>query len=371
MAWRDTFLRHLGPGLLCGMTAGDWLGLLREHRFAVAPSRLPKAASITLQSLQNSVLRLAEDWRFGSRVRDAVIQPPLFLLGHWRQGTTHLHNLIATDGRFAFPNNYQALYPHTFLSTEAVASRVVGWFLPKRRPMDNVEWDMTSSQEDEFALNIASRVSPYMQWMFPRGDYDRFLTMRGATPAELARWKAAFVLFLKKLTWKYGRPLVLKSPPHTARVRLLLDLFPAARFVHIRRDPFAVFASTTHMFRVNDKLNNLQRPRGDTDGWVLRQYRAMYAAYFEEKGLIPAGRLVEVAFEDLEADPVGQIRRVYESLGLPDFGTTEPALLRYLAAVAGYKKNSLPVIAPTLRERIVNEWRPSFEAWGYPIGQVT
>ena len=70
-----------------------------------------------MQSVQNSVLRLGENWRFGARVRDTVVPPPLFLLGHWRQGTTHLHNLFATDDRFAFPNTYQALYPHTFLST--------------------------------------------------------------------------------------------------------------------------------------------------------------------------------------------------------------------------------------------------------------
>ncbi len=367
MAWRDTFLRHFGPGMLCGITAGDWFHLLREHRFAISPSRLPKAVSISCQSLQNSVLRLYETWRFGSKVRDTVVPPPLFLLGHWRQGTTHLHNLIAVDDRFAFPNNYEALYPHTFLTTEAVAARLVGWFLPERRPMDNVEWDMKSPQEDEFALNIASRVSPYMGWMFTRGDYDRYLTLRDASSTELARWKEALTLFLKKLTWKYGRPLVLKSPPHTCRIRLLLDLFPDARFVHIRRDPYAVYASTTHMFRVNGKLNNLQRPPADTDGWVLRQYRTMYDAYFEERGLIPSGRLVEIGFEDLETDPIGQLRHVYENLGLPDFGTAEPALLRYLASVAGYKKNSFSEIPPAVRDRIAKEWRPCFEAWGYPV----
>lgn len=367
MAWRDIFLRHFGPGLLCGITAGDWFKLLCKHRFAIAPSRLPKVASISFQSFQNSFLRLWENWWFGARVKDVAIQPPLFLLGHWRQGTTHLHNLIAVDDRFAFPNNYQALYPHTFLLTEGIPSRVVGWFLPQRRPMDNVEWDMKSPQEDEFALNIASQVSPYMGWMFTRGNYDRFLTLRDAAPTELARWKAVFILFLKKLTWKYGRPLVLKSPTHTCRIRLLLELFPEARFVHIRRDPYAVFASTTHMFRVNGKLNNLQYSQQDTDEWVLRQYRTMYDAYFEERGLIPKGRLVEIGFEDLEADPIGQLRYVYEGLGLPDFDTVEQALQRYVTSVAGYKKNSFSEMPPAVRDRVAQEWRPCFEAWGYPV----
>ena len=168
------------------------------------------------------------------------------------------------------------------------------------------------------------------------------------------------------VTWKYGRPLVLKSPPHTGRVRLLLELFPGAKFVHICRDPYAVFSSTRHMFRVNGELNRLQRPRrDDPDGWVLRQYRAMYDAYFEDRRLIPAGNLAEVRFEHLEADPVGQVRRVYEGLGLPDFGHAEPAVRRYVASVAGYRKNSFPGLPPALRTGVADEWFAGFEAWGY------
>ena len=43
---------------------------------------------------------------------------PLFILGHYRSGTTHLHNLLALEPQFSAPNFFQALNPHTFLSTE-------------------------------------------------------------------------------------------------------------------------------------------------------------------------------------------------------------------------------------------------------------
>ena len=36
------------------------------------------------------------------------------------------------------------------------------------------------------------------------------------------------------------------------------------------------------------------------------------------------------------------MRRVYEALGLPDFGQAEPALGRYVDSVAGYRKNEFP-----------------------------
>jgi hypothetical protein len=43
------------------------------------------------------------------------------------------------------------------------------------------------------------------------------------------------------------KPLLIKSPVHTARVALLLRLFPRARFVYVHRDPLTVFSSAAHM----------------------------------------------------------------------------------------------------------------------------
>src|SRR5688572_400947 len=118
MAWRDAFIRWFGPGMLGGITFGDWVRLLRDNRFDVSPRCLLRATAITAQSVQNSLMRRVERWRYGVAVRDAEVLPPVFVLGHWRSGTTHLHNLLATDERFAFPNNYQAIFPHAFLSME-------------------------------------------------------------------------------------------------------------------------------------------------------------------------------------------------------------------------------------------------------------
>src|SRR3954447_11011480 len=100
MAWRDAFLRTFGPGMLGGITFGDWVRLLRDNQFHVRPRRLARALAITSQSAQNSVLRRIEDSRYREAVRDAKVLPPLFVLGHWRSGTTHLHNLMALDERF-------------------------------------------------------------------------------------------------------------------------------------------------------------------------------------------------------------------------------------------------------------------------------
>jgi hypothetical protein len=369
MAWREFLIRHFGPGLLPGITLGDWLRLLSENRFAVSPWCLLRALGITSGSLSNGLMAWYEEWRYGREWKEVEVLPPLFVLGHWRSGTTHLHNLVAVDERFAFPNNYQTLYPHTYLTTEAVNSRVIGFFFPRRRPMDNIEWDLRSPQEDEFTLNMLCFKSPCMGWVFPRrrDHYDRYLTFRGVPADEVAVWQATLMRILKKLTWKHRRPLALKSPPHTCRIRLLLQLFPKAKFVHIRRNPYAVFVSARKTFQVNGDISRLQPRPDDLDGWILRQYRAMYDAYFEERGLISAGNFHEVAFEELEADPIGQMRRMYEALGLPEFAHVEPALRRYVESIAGYRKNEFPELPAELRGRIAAEWRRSFEVWGYAV----
>jgi hypothetical protein len=368
MAWCDKFIHHFGPGQLGGITLGNWIKLLRENQFAVAPSRLLRWLAISAQSCQNSLLSWGENRKFGSELQDLAVESPVFLLGHWRNGTTHLHNLLTVDERFAFPNNYQVLYPHTFLSTEAISSPLFQAFLPSRRPMDNVEWTMRSPQEDEYALSVATAKSPCMGWVFPwrRDHYDKYLTFRSVPEREIREWKAAFVLFLKKLTWKYRRPIVLKSPPHTCRVKLLLQMFPQSKFIHIHRNPYPVFQSSLRTFQVVQELHRLQRPRlNDLEEWVLRQYREMYDVFFEERGLIPAGHFHEVAYEQLEADPIGEVKRIYQALDLPEFASVEPVLRRYVESIAGYRKNEFPNLSAEWRRRIADAWQPCFDEWQY------
>jgi hypothetical protein len=371
MSWREAFLVRFGAGAFTGITLGRWLRVLRDNHFDVDRPYWGRAALITLASLPNTLLAAWENWFYGRKVRDARVAPPLFILGIWRSGTTHLHNLLAQDDRFAYPTTYQVFYPHTFLTTEKRNARLVAFFLPKKRPQDNMALGVWEPQEDEFALcSLTGRAWP-LAWAFPRraDHYGRYLTLRQASAGEAAEWKSALAGLVRKLSFKYGgRPLVLKSPGHTCRIRLLLDLFPEAKFVHIHRNPYDVFRSTQHMVRTVTPWWALQRPdNSDLEGRTLRQYREVYDVFFEERGLIPKGHFHEVGFEALEADPIGQVQGIYEALALPAFGHVEPALRRYLAAIAGYRKNTLPELPAELRSRVAREWRRCFDEWGYPV----
>jgi omega-hydroxy-beta-dihydromenaquinone-9 sulfotransferase len=369
MAWREALLIRFGSGTLSGITLGRWLRVLRDNDYAVDFPYWLRALGITLGSLPNSLHAWRENRVYGERVRNTKVEPPLFILGIWRSGTTLLHNLLTQDERFAYPNNYQVCYPETFLTTEESNARVVQFFLPKTRPQDNMKISVQEPQEDEFAFSALTGRTVPMGWAFCRraDHYDRYLTFREASAAEVAEWKAALTRFVQKLAFKYGKPLILKSPPHTGRIKLLLELFPDARFVHIHRNPYDVFQSTQHTLRKVAPWFALQRPRFDVlDDRIIRQYRQGYDAFFEERGLIPKGRYCEVGYEALEADPVGRVRDIYDALGLPDFKVVEETLRRYVATLSGYKKNTFAQMPAELRSRLGHEWRRCFEEWGYP-----
>jgi hypothetical protein len=364
---RDLLSRHLFSPLQ-GMTPETWRSLLAQSRRAIDPPYWPRAAIQTALTALNGRFAYREERTFGARIAATAVHPPLFILGHWRHGTTHLHNLLALDPQFTFPTLYQTLYPRTFLTTESSIPRLGSFLLIRKRPHDNVALNFGVPNEDELALCVDSGLSPYLAWAFPReaGFYDRFLSFRAASALERSRWQTALVHFLKKLTLKHDRPIVLKSPPHTARIGLLLAMFPAARFVHIRRDPATVFLSTKYMYEKTMCYWQLQRPQAPGyEDRIIAGYRTMYDVFFEERPLIPKGQFCEVAYEELLRAPVTQVETIYDALGLGGFAAVRPLVERYLAALDGYARNTHPALPEPVRERIAREWRRSFEEWGY------
>lgn len=332
-------------------------------------TKLPRLASITALSALNSWHDLWESVLFGGRVaRQKIEHPPIFILGHWRSGTTLLHNLMTLDPQFTYPNLYQVMYAGHFLLTEQLVTRLTGWVLPETRPMDNIPAGWKLPQEDEMALLLRTLISPYLmlahQGDFPR--YSRYLDLQELTPDERRRWQDAMMTFVKKLTVRENKPVVLKSPSHTYRIPVLLEMFPNAKFVYIYRDPYAVFSSGMHLRKTLFRENGLGKPNfAGMEEEVLQVYSTCIETYEKTKHLIPEGRLHELKFEDLEADPLGQMRRVYESLDLGGWDQVEPTIQKELPKLNEYRKNSFSMDEKTMR-MVHSHWRNSFEIYGYP-----
>ena len=98
--------------------------------------------------------------------------------------------------------------------------------------------------------------------------------------------------------------------------------------------------SYARLIRLMNDWHALQRV--DFDQLLRKQlevYRDMAEAYLEQRTLIPSGRLVEIRFEELEQDKIGQIRRIYDVLGFEGYNDFEPRLTEYVESIAGFEKN--------------------------------
>lgn len=363
----------LGHNYLAGITAGAWWRLLRENRFAIAPAYAHRAAFVTVSSLLNSWHARRELRLHAAGIATTrITQPPVFILGHWRSGTTHLHNLLATDPRFAFANTYQVINPQTFLTTEEVRARRFEWMVPPKRLMDNMALSFSSPQEEEFAPALLSLRSMYLGMSFPdrMPYYEKFLTFDDAEPADREAWKSGLLDFCRKLTYLHGehRPLLLKSPPNTARVRLLLELFPDARFVHIHRHPHEVYRSQLHFYETVLWHTYLQKPDHSTlPDVVLKRYRSVFDALFRDIPQIPAGRFHELSFTDLERDPIGVVEKTYTALGLGDFASVHTPLSDYVSTLRGYEKNTFAPLGDATRARVNAAATPVLARYGYTL----
>jgi hypothetical protein len=359
--------RTWAPRIWQGLDFFAWLRLLARNRFAVHPAYWYIAAIVSGVSLGHTVLRYLQESLYGSRLDHTPLRPPLFIVGHWRTGTTLLHELLMLDPDYACPTYAQCQEPGHFLLTEKLIKRL--WFLmPTHRPMDNMRIGWDQPQEDEFALCMLGQPSPYLTIAFPNRppqDQEAF-TLRGLPPRRREAWKRAFLRFLQQLTFKDPRRLVLKSPTHSCRIPVLLELFPDARFVHVVRDPFVVFPSTVNLWKSLYETHGLQKPhfRG-LEEHVLRTFTMLYEELEAGKRLVPPGRFHELRYEDLMRDPAGEVGKLYGALGLGGFEALLPKVERYFEANRGYRTNRYPDLSDEQRAEIARRWGGVIARYGY------
>ncbi|MGH8291771.1 MAG: sulfotransferase family protein [Steroidobacteraceae bacterium] len=167
-----------------------------------------------------------------------------------------------------------------------------------------------------------------------------------------------------------GKAHVLKSPPHTARLALLAQLFPRARFIHLVREPVAGFASTVRLWRENRAVNALAPwTEAQLERGVLETLLEMYRNFERDRAAVSPGQFYQMRYEDLVRDPLITLERCYREIGLGEFAVSRPQVERYLAGLRGYRTNEFAV-SPEGTEAILTAWGPLFRAWGYEVWPV-
>lgn len=305
--------------------------------------------------------------------KEPLQHDPIFILGHWRSGTTFVHNIFAQDPRFGYTTTYQTVFPHYMMSMQWLVKPCMKLVMPSSRPTDKMELHPDLPQEEEFALLNTSPVSYYNFWFFPQNmkEYcDRFLTMKKAKEEEIADFKDKFMKVVKISMWNSRRGVkdaqyLSKNPPHTGKVKTLVEMFPNAKFIYLIRDPYTVFESSRSFFTqtiVPLQFNTI--PVEEMEQNILYGYKELYDAYQEQKKYIPEGNLFEVKFEEFETNALEITQRIYYQLNISGWEEARPAIEAYINKKKDHKKNQYAYEERTIR--MVNEaWGDILDAWGY------
>jgi hypothetical protein len=354
---------------LAGSTFFNFIRVLRYEK--VRPRFYFKIVVTTIVVLVATPFHWWEEFIFRKKLaRVKFEKPPVFIIGHWRSGTTLLHNLLCRDPSAAYLSTYQSVFPNN-LASKWLFKTFMKKNMPSRRPSDNVELNINYPQEDEFAFSNCQHNAYYNFFYFPsryEQFYERSVLHKGLSEVEIQEWYASYDKLLKKaLIDSGGKQLFVKNPVNTARIDKILRLYPDARFLYIYRNPVTVFYSTKRFFeKLFPTLWLNPVPDPFIDRIIFDIYARMMQRYQEQKSLVPKGNLMELRFEDFEKNPVPELQKIYSGLLKEDFEAVKPRFTSYFKSLEGYTKNRYRISVSRLQS-IEREWGRYMKLYGYGI----
>ena len=303
----------VNPWLACDLLSWGrlilphWRELRARHTGVLLVVTAAAALNTLLGVIQHGLLMLPG-------IASRRVRGPLFIIGHWRSGTTVLHHLLSLDPQFTYPNNYVCFAPHHFLLTEWLLRDGFNWLAPFRRPMDalplvrKTRRKMSSLYWDSVPRH-PMRTSPFrgtdcgwrIGWLANR-----------PTTGKLTPLAKEDGLVCSRLTVRQPRRVVLKSPAHTLRVQTLLSMYPNAQFVCLTRSAEDTVASTIAMWKsmcAAYALGSTTETRWEEA--AVEDFLAFQHALCGVRESLGPNQYLEIALEQLLKDPVATMRHLY------------------------------------------------------------
>lgn len=313
---------------------------------------------ISLISAIGVPFRIYEKLAYDGKAKKVSLEePPVFILGHWRSGTTHLHNLLCQDPEASYVTTYQSVFPDQTLSAGSrfIFKNFMKMLIPVNRKGDNVKLSADYPQEEEFALGVRIPACYYYFWYFPelmKQYYDEFLTFENTDDKLRDSFINEYRRVINKAMLYSGKSRFLsKNPVNTGRIPMLLEMFPDAKFIYIHRNPVDVILSTRHFF---DKmipgltLHKVDYDKLNSDIYTI--YDRLMHRYLETKDLIPEDNLIEMRYDDLTSKTMEEIKNVYDKFRLKGFDTSGPVIEAYAESEKDFIKNKYAIKRPLLEE---------------------
>jgi len=353
---------------LFGISTKKWLKLL-EKNGGVDKDYFARGAFITLLSIFTSPARYLFKIKYCSKIKNTKsIHPPVIIVGHWRTGTTYLHELLSQDPQFCYVSLWNTLLPDSFLILEPFKNFLSN-FLPKQRPMDEIKVDIDGPYEEEAGIAVLNEWSFFHCLHFPRNaeeQYVKSIHLENLTKQEIKKWKDNYLQFMKTVSFaNNGKRLLIKNPANTARIPILQELFPNAKYIHIYRNPYKVYLSTIKMrTRVLDKLALQNSNKKEIEKQVTNNYIRLMKNFFDQKKHIQKNNLIEVKYEDLVSNPIRQVEKIYSKLNINGLEAALPEMKNYLERQKDYKVNVYKIDKKIIKH-VQDKWDFTLKLWDY------
>ncbi|MCZ6703715.1 MAG: sulfotransferase, partial [Ignavibacteria bacterium] len=224
---------------------------------------------------------------YKKKIRNTTLdKPPIFILGHYRSGTTLLHKLLTTDKKFGYISNYDILFSNSSVLLGKRMAFILQKFIQKfniKNPHFNnsIHYLNDPGEEDMFLISRGSLFSDYWRFLFPLS-WDKLIKSNLEKDNRAKQWNNNYNNLLKQFTFQNkGKQLLLKNPPNTGRVIKLLKMFPNAKFIYIHRNPYRLFYSMRNLWNnVIIKYYTLEKlSKNKIDEIIYHDYKKLIVQY--------------------------------------------------------------------------------------------
>lgn len=354
---------------LAGYSLPNIFRVLWDNKFRIHLKYILRFLYAIVLSSITAPLRIIQKIRFHGKIKNTKItEDPIFIIGHYRTGTTYLMTLMAHDKSKGYVSNIEGYTPLFYLAFPKFTRWLIESSLPDVRPMDNVIIGADEPTEEEYTIGTFTPYGYYTGFIFPRNFdlYSKFLTFDGM-PKHREKWKKAYYYMTQLITLGHGgKQLFLKNPTTSYRIPDILEMYPNAKFIHTYRNPYKVYSSTVKFFDEVFAIYTLQtwdKEKMKQD--ILDNYKLLYERLEQDLHLIPKDRLTHCKYEDFIENPAESLEKIYNKLNIDGWGEYKKDIIAYAESQKREYKPNVHNTNDDVIRRVNEHWDKMREDYGY------
>jgi Sulfotransferase family len=296
--------------------------------------RTPEGEAILQHMFVNNLatrLRLADYVHRNPRVRDEVIERPVFIMGMPRTGTTLVSYLLGADTRLRSLLRWEVADPvppptTATLKTDPRCLAMIEEDKSSDNPFSHIHYEAPDGPTECTFVMAHEFKSLLVESLAAWPSYSRWMLETDLTSAYDYHH-----LYLQVLQSQAPGTWSLKLPSHALGIRVLMNMYPDARIIWTHRDPFRVTGSLMSMIGNVQAITCSDRDLArlvSTYPHQLSEHVRRPMAVQDELGKDP---FYHIHYSELVRDPLGQMRKLYVWLGDDFTETTASAMQAWLA----------------------------------------